>query len=131
MFSNGSHAKLQSLCKQIFQNSNKAIFESSVQKLEDFLDEKPGQEKLKYWLKWSMLRKAYKHTLSLNSNVTEVIHSSWVSRKTGHLFIYECTLDDLVDRVYDNQTNAKNQDVLSSEWGDSPNEASLDYLSQE
>ena len=73
----------------------------------------------------------YTLTQTYNSNLTEVIHSSWVSRKTGHLFIYECILDDLVDRVYDNQTNAKDQDVLSSKWGDSPNEASLDYLSQE
>ena len=59
MFNNGLRAKFQSLCKQMLESSNKADFKRSVQKLEDFLDEEPGQEKLKNWLKWRVLRKEH------------------------------------------------------------------------
>ena len=59
MFNNGSRAKFQSLCKQILENSNKANFKRSVQKLKDFLDEEPGHAKLKAWLNWWVLRKEY------------------------------------------------------------------------
>ena len=63
----------------MLENSNKANFKRSVQKIEDFFDE-PEHEN-KDWLKWLVLRKkhifrAFKDTLSLHSNLAEVIHSS-------------------------------------------------------
>ena len=104
MFNNGSRAKFQSLCKQMLEGSNKANFKRSVQKLEDILDEEPGHAKLKDWLNWWVLRKehifrAFKDTLSPHSNLAEVIHSSWVSTKRTHFFIYECTSDDVAEFV--------------------------------
>ena len=59
MFNNKSCAKFQSLCKQMLESFNKANFKSTLQKLEDFLDEEPGHEKLKDWLKWWVLRKEH------------------------------------------------------------------------
>ena len=37
--------------------------------------------------------------LSPHSNLAEVIHSSWVSKKRTHLSIYESTLDDVAEVV--------------------------------
>ena len=84
----------------MLESSNKANFNSSIRKLEDFCDEEPGDEKLKHWLKWWVLRKehifrAFKDTLSPHSKLAEVIHSSWVSTKRPHLCIYECLLQSL------------------------------------
>ena len=59
MFSIESHAKFQFLCKQMLESSKKVNFKKSVQKLEDFLDEEPGHEKQKNWLKWFVLRKEH------------------------------------------------------------------------
>ena len=43
----------------MLESSNKANFNSSIRKLEDFCDEEPGDEKLKHWLKWWVLRKEH------------------------------------------------------------------------
>ena len=59
MFNNRLRAKFQSLCNQMFESSNKANFKRSVQKLKDFLDEEPGHAKLKDWLNWWVLLRAY------------------------------------------------------------------------
>ena len=71
-------------------------------------------EKLKYWLKRSVLRKehifqALKGILSLHYKLAEVIHSSLVSTKRTHLSIYECTLDDVLEFERDFTKNISNR----------------------
>ena len=100
----GSHAKFQSLCKQMLESSNKANFERFTQKLEDFLDEQPDHEKLKDWLKqWVFLKQhifyGFKGALLRHSNLTEVIKLSWVSTNTTYLLIYEYNSDDAAEFI--------------------------------
>ena len=59
MFNNGSQVKFRSLCKQLIDSCSKTNFKRSFYKFQDFLDEEPGHEKLKDWLKWWVLQKEY------------------------------------------------------------------------
>ena len=56
------------------------------------------------WLKWWLARKehifrAYKDRVCPESNLSEVIHSSWVTIKRTLITLYEATIDDIAEHV--------------------------------
>ena len=56
------------------------------------------------WLKWWLAQKehifrAFKDHECSESNLSEVIYSSWVTTKRTHMTLYDATINDIVEHV--------------------------------
>ena len=80
--------------------THKIQFKTAVTNLESFITEKKERNLLSEWLKWWLARKehifrAFKDRECPESNLSDVIHSSWVTTKRTHM----TTIDDIAEHV--------------------------------
>ena len=105
MFTNSEDLeKFRNLKRNILEAQTKIQFKTTVTNLESFITEKKEQSLLNEWLKWWLARKehiflAFKDHECPESNLSKVIHSSWVATKRTHMTLYEATIDDIAEYV--------------------------------
>ena len=105
MFTNSEdREKFRNLTRNMLEAQTEMQFKTAVTNLEPFITEKKERNLLSEWLKWWLPRKehifrAFKDRECPESNLSEVIHSSWVATKRTHMTLYEATIDDIAEHV--------------------------------
>ena len=105
MFTNSEdREKFRNLTRKILEVQTEIQFKTAVTNLESFITEKKERNLLSEWFKWWLARKehifrAFKDRECPKSNLSELIHSSWVTTKRTHMTLYEATIDDIVEHV--------------------------------
>ena len=95
---------MRSLSWKLLESETTIQFEKACEGAVKFIEEKEKRKPLKEWLDWWLSREehifhAFKRTFSPQSNLAEVIHSSWVTQKRTHLSAYETTIDDISEMI--------------------------------
>ena len=79
-------------------------FEKGCEEAVKFIEKKEKRKPLKAWLDWWSSRKkhifrAFKRKFFPQSNLAEVIHSSWITQKRTHLLACEKAVDDICEMI--------------------------------
>ena len=79
-------------------------FEDAHTELGAFIDEKEKRQPLSNWLAWWDTRKerifrAFKRKNAPESNLAEVVHSTWLTQKRTQLTLFESAVDDIYDMI--------------------------------
>ena len=96
--------QFRTLSKGLLEAQTESQFHESMSMLESFIQEDPARLPLENWLKWWVSRKThifrtFKRKCSPESNLAEVIHSSWVTQKRTQVSIYEACIYDICEQV--------------------------------
>ena len=105
MFTNSEDCeKLRNLTRNMLETQTEIQFKTAVTNLESFITKKKEQNLMSEWLKWWLARKehifrAFKDRECPESNLSEVIHSSWVTTKQTKMTLYEAIIDAIAEHV--------------------------------
>ena len=96
--------KMRSLSRKLLESETTIQFEKACEGAVKFIEEKEKRKPLKAWLDWWLSREehifhAFKRKFSPQSNLAEVIHSSWVTQKRTHLSAYETAVYDICEII--------------------------------
>ena len=96
--------KMRSLSRKLLESETTIQFEKVCEEAVKFIEEKEKRKPLKAWLDWRLSRKeqifrALKRKFFPQSNLAEVIHSSWVTQKRTHLSAYETAVDEICEMI--------------------------------
>ena len=102
--SEDSKGKFKSFCRAMLEAQTVPKLMKEIEHLRTFLHAKSKREVLLKWLDWWVSRKehifrACKDKSSPESNLAEVIHSSWVSSRKTNIDLFDAAVDDITEFI--------------------------------